>query len=67
MKHLRALYNVPAGLRILVALQAAFVAACLPALARATGIGPELVAVALAGAFCASVAIFGRDRRAIPR
>ena len=24
-------------------------------------------AVALAGAFCASIAIFGRDRRAIPR
>ncbi|MFD1042621.1 hypothetical protein [Pseudoxanthomonas kaohsiungensis] len=51
MEHLRALYNVPAGLRILVALQAAFVAACLPALARATGIGPGFVAVALAGAF----------------
>lgn len=67
MEHLRALYNVPAGLRILVALQAAFVAACLPALARATGIGPGFVAVALAGAFCASIAIFGRDRRAIPR
>ena len=31
MEHLRALYNVRAGLRILVALQAAFVAACLPA------------------------------------
>ena len=67
MKHLHAPYNVTVGLRILVALQAAFVAVCLPALARATGIGPGFMAVALAGAFCASIAIFGRDRRAIPR
>ena len=31
------------------------------------GWGAGFVAVALAGAFCASIAIFGRDRRAIPR
>jgi hypothetical protein len=62
MKHVRALYNVPPSVRLLTAAAALAVAASLPSLAAAAGVGPPFLCVGAAGLFSASIALFGRRR-----
>ncbi|AKC85945.1 hypothetical protein [Pseudoxanthomonas suwonensis] len=62
MHRLSALYRLPVALRLLAAVAAAATFLLLPALLQA-GPWPLALPVAAAGAFAASLAVFGRSPR----